>query len=172
MPTTTTYCDHFGSLSNAYRLIGYKPAHRYRYRGLSGLLRRIYQKITANIVSDVSRVGYIELDHETHVLTIDSHLTVALVLVPYQGRFAQIAGWKLHLNQIQKCQAILLGRLNTENTDVLDYHLFPRCIFLRPTFRFTPQNIEMLSYYKLTALSEFYPFYRRNYFGEQDNLRL
>jgi len=167
MPSTNTYFEHFGSLSNAYRLIGYKPAHRYRFRGLSDLLRRLDQRITGQIIADITRIGgETILDNETHVLTIDGHLDVAVVLVPYLDRMPQIAGWKLILNQVQHCHTILLTRLNKTNTEVLDYHLLPRCIFLKPSFRFTRHNIEQFSYYKIEILSDLYRTYKRNYFGE------
>jgi len=166
MPSTNTYCEHFGSLQNAYRLIGYKPGHRYRYRGLTDLLRRIDQMTTAQIIADLTRKGVpIALDFETHVLTINNHLNIAIVLVPHLGRIAQIAGWKLQLAQVQKCHAILLGRLNKKNADILDFHLLPRCIFLQPTFRFTDQNIRRFSEYKLEALSELFGIYQNSYFS-------
>jgi DNA invertase Pin-like site-specific DNA recombinase len=167
MPSIYAYCEHFGSLNNSYRLIGYKRGHRYRYRGYSELLRRIDQRVTAQIIAELTKIGVSSsLDFETHVLTINEHLTIAVVLVPYLAKNIQVAGWRLYLAQVAKAQAVLLGRLNVENTDVLDFHLLPRCIFLQPTFRFTSQNIEKFLFYRLESLSSLYQVYCRNYFGK------
>jgi DNA invertase Pin-like site-specific DNA recombinase len=157
LPTTNTYCEHFGSLANAYRLIGYKPAHKYRYRGLSDTLRRLDQQITAALISAVERSGgHISLDFDTHLLTIDDESTVAVVLVPHVKKVSQIDGWRLYLTQVKPCDVILMARLNHENRKVLDYHLFPRSIFLKPTFGFTDTNISSFASYKLPMLDEFY----------------
>jgi DNA invertase Pin-like site-specific DNA recombinase len=169
MPSMYTYFEHFGSLNNSYRLIGYKRGHRYRYRGHSELLCRIDQRVTAQIIADLTKIRVpSSLEFESHVLTINEHLTITVVLVPYLATVAQVAGWKLRLTQLPRSQAILLGRLNVQNTDVLDFHLLPRCIFLQPTFRFTSQNIEKFSFYRLENLSSLHEVYIRNYFGKMD----
>ena len=155
-PTVNTYCEHFGSLANAYRLIGYKPAHKYRYRESSETLRRLDHQITGALISTIERSGGdVSLDFDTHLLVVDNS-TVAVVLIPYLRRLPQIDGWRLYLTQVKPCDIILMGRLNHENRKILDYHLFPRSIFLRPTFGFTEANIAKFSVYKLASLDEFY----------------
>ena len=156
-PTVNTYCEHFGSLANAYRLIGYKPAHKYRYRGFSETLRRLDQQITGKLISTVERSGgHVSLDFDTHLLVVDKESTAALVLVPYLKRLPQINGWRLYLSQVRPCDIILMGRLDHQNKEILDYHLFPRSIFLQPTFGFTERNIDRFAVYKLFSIDEFY----------------
>jgi DNA invertase Pin-like site-specific DNA recombinase len=156
-PTVNTYCEHFGSLANAYRLIGYKPAHRYRYRGLSETLRRLDQKITGTLISTIERSGgHVSLDFDTHLLVVDKVSTVAVVLVPYLQRLPQINGWRLYLSQVKPCDIILMGRLDHQNKRILDYHLFPRSIFLQPTFGFTEANVDRFAVYKLPSIDQFY----------------
>jgi DNA invertase Pin-like site-specific DNA recombinase len=156
-PTVNTYCEHFGSLANAYRLIGYKPAHKYRYRGLGDLLRRLDQEVTGKLISVIERSGgRVSLDHDTHLLCIDDDSTVAVVFVPYFKKVRQIVGWRLYLNQVKPCDIILMGRLDDENRNVLDYYLFPRSIFLQPTFGFTEANIDRFSIYRLESLDALY----------------
>jgi DNA invertase Pin-like site-specific DNA recombinase len=156
-PTVNTYCEHFGSLANAYRLIGYKPAHKYRYRGVSEILRRIDREITGVSISSIERAGgQVSLDFDTHLLVIDGESTVAVVLVPYLERTSQIDGWRLYLGQVKPCDIILMGRLDRRNQSILDYHLFPRSIFLKPTFGFTESNIGRFTAYKLDSLSQLY----------------
>jgi DNA invertase Pin-like site-specific DNA recombinase len=161
-PTVNTYCEHFGSLANAYRLIGYKPAHKYRYRGVSETLRRIDRQITGALISTIERTGgHVSLDFDTHLLVIDRESIVAVVLVPYLKRLPQINGWRLHLSQVKPCDIILMGRLDRKNQTILDYHLFPRSIFLKPTFGFTEENISRFSVYALDSLDEFYSAFVR-----------
>jgi DNA invertase Pin-like site-specific DNA recombinase len=156
-PTVNTFCEHFGSLANAYRLIGYKPAHKYRYRGVSEILRRLDHQITSTLISAIERAGgHVILDFDTHLLVVDEESTVAVVLVPYLNKIPQINGWRLHLDWLKPCDFVLMVRLGDTNTAVLDYHLFPRSIFLRPSFGFTEVNMKRFYVYKLSSLEGFY----------------
>jgi hypothetical protein len=124
---------------------------------LGDTLRRLDQQITGALISAVERSGgHISLDFDTHLLTIDNESTLAVVLVPHVKKVSQIDGWRLYLTQVKPCDVILMGRLNHENRKVLDYHLFPRSIFLKPTFGFTDTNMSDFASYKLPTLDEFY----------------
>jgi DNA invertase Pin-like site-specific DNA recombinase len=161
-PTVNTYCEHFGSLANAYRLIGYKPAHKYRYRGLTETLRRLDREITGKLISTIERSGgRVSLDFDTHLLAVDDETTAAVVLVPYVKKPQQVSGWRLHLSQVKPCDLILMARLDHKNEEVLDYHLFPRSIFLQPTFGFTETNIDRFVAHRLSSIVEFYSTFQK-----------
>ena len=44
-PTPVTYRERFGSLYNAYRLVGYKAVHAYRYSKAGDQVRRTHRNL-------------------------------------------------------------------------------------------------------------------------------
>ena len=164
-PSINTYCDHFGSLQEVYRLIGYKKFHHYRYiDGIGPLLCRLDREITGEIIREAEKVGgCVKLDGWNRTLKIDGQLTIALVLVPYLDRHSTQKGWRIYFNYVPNSDALLLARLNRKNVQILDFHLIPRTHFKRPTFRFTDSNIKQFMSFRLDSISNLYDAYSRGY---------
>lgn len=84
-------------------------------------------------------------------------LIVAVVILPYLPHSNTVLpGWKLHFDRLKECNAILIARMNKSNMDILDYFLFPRTLFARPSYRFTEETIKQFKRYKLRSLAVFY----------------
>lgn len=157
-PTSTTYRERFGNLSNAYRLIGYKATHHYRYTNLTGLLRQINRDLICRLIESVERnEGSVSYGEKSQTLRVNDSITVSTVVIPYLSRNEQGKGWKLYFEWLPECDLILLVRMNKANTKVLDYHLLPCPAFARPSFRFTDKNLSQLKQYKLASPAKFYP---------------
>jgi DNA invertase Pin-like site-specific DNA recombinase len=154
LPAAHTYVDHFGSLYNAYRLIGFKPPHRYRNRRLWPTLRRLDCQITGDIITSATRVGAtVTLDDETHVLTIDGR-SVGLALVPFTKGPPQIDGWRLYLKYVAPCDRVLLGLLDESNSKIFSFYLIPREKFTRPSVCLNRLNLRRFSDYKISRVEK------------------
>lgn len=153
-PTHQTYRERFGTLTNAYKLIGYKQIDTYRYTHAPTLIRVMHRRIIETLFSFRYAFGNpIDYDFDRQVLTIGKRSIVVAVLqnLPCRGRLR--AGWALHLTNLVPCTHILIARMREDNETVLDYHLIPRAAFLRPRFRFTAENIGQFRKHKLACLS-------------------
>jgi hypothetical protein len=157
-PTPVTYRERFGSLSNAYRLVGYRAVHAYRYSKAGDKIRRTHRNLICRLTSTAHyNAGTIIFSEDKQVLQIDRSLAVAVVIHPYLPRSNTVLpGWKLYFDRLEECDAILIARMDKSNTDILDHFLLPRTLFARPSYRFTEATIKQFKRYKLRTLAAFY----------------
>jgi DNA invertase Pin-like site-specific DNA recombinase len=154
-PTAPTYRDHFGHITDAYRLIGYKQVHVYRYSKIGGDMRRVHRNILCQLTS-ASKREVITFDEEKQVLVINGRLTVAVVVLPFLSPHRNPQpGWKLYFDRLAKCDAIFIVRMDTTNAELLDFYLVPRIIFQQPSYRFTEDRMKQFKTYKLRSVSTF-----------------
>ncbi|MDO8875187.1 MAG: recombinase family protein [Pseudolabrys sp.] len=164
-PTPVTYRERFGSLLNAYRLIGYRTVHLYRYSRCRDLVRYLHRDLICQLTSTSEHHGErIIFDSERQVICLARTLAVAVVVLPFLPRNNTVRpGWKMHFNRLEKCDAVLVARMNKENSALLDYYLFPREIFQKPSHCFTDDTIGRFSQFKLISTSNFYRFAREKF---------
>lgn len=167
-PWAVTYREHFGSLANAYSILGYKAVHAYRYSRYGEHLRLIHRNLICRLTAAAGHRGPIKFDEEKQVLHVDGILDVAVIVLPYLPRANTVQpGWKLYLDRLEPCDVILLGRMNKANAELLDYYLLPRTTFSGKSFRFTDETIKQFRRYKLRALDGFYPTLKRRHINER-----
>lgn len=157
-PTAVTYRKRFTSLLSAYKLIGYRTVHPYRYSRAGEHVRRTHRNLVCQLTSttrcDASKIVFNE---EKQVLAIDGAFDVAIVVLPYLPRCKKAApGWKLHFNRLEECNVVLIMRMDKSNTNILDCHLVPRLLFDQPSAKFTEDTIKTIRRYKLRSLDTFY----------------
>jgi len=157
-PVPVTYRDRFGSLMNAYRLVGYKSVHAYRYSKAGDQIRCMHRNLICRLTSTAHyTAGTTIFSEEKQVIQIDGTLAVAVVILPYLPRSNTVLpGWKLHFDRLEECNAILIARMDKSNMGILDHFLFPRTLFARPSYRFTEETIKQFKRYKLRSLAVFY----------------
>lgn len=156
-PTPVTYRERFGSLASAYRLVGYKRVHAYRYSRCADRIRIIHRNLICQLISTVGVHDAVVFDEEKQVLRIKGTLSVAVVVLAYLARGNTVRpGWMLHFDRLEECDALLMARMDKSNANVVDYHFFPRKEFSQPSFRFTEATIKQFKLYKLRSLTAFY----------------
>jgi hypothetical protein len=149
--------ERFGCLKNAYRFIGFKASHLYRYEEVADFLRKVDRELIGRVTSSVNRQGgQIRYDEKTELLRIDDRVDVRIVVVPKLDRENRGPGWRLYFRYISNCDLMLVARLNELNTDILDYHLLPYAAFSGPTFRFTRRRLHELHQNRLKSPAAFY----------------
>lgn len=157
MPCVNTFHERFGSLANAYRMVGYKPTHVYHYTKIGHQLRLIDRNIFCQLTSNIESHGAtVKYEEETQSLRINNDFTVSTAIIPYAANKFQGPGWKFFFEYRPKSDLILVVRMDKRNTAPIDYHLFPFPAFARPSFRFTDKNISRLKEYKLLSLAAFF----------------
>jgi hypothetical protein len=155
-PATMTYQKRFGSLANAYRLIGYKRTRGY-YCCKPELLRPMHRNLISQLISAVERRGgTVQFDEMSQSLRLNGTFTVAVVIMPYLRFQTDVWGWTLRLHFIPKCNAILVGRLDKTNTKIIDYYLLPRSKCSRTFLQFTERNLPRFKSCKLKSTKAFY----------------
>jgi hypothetical protein len=154
-PTAPTYRDHFGRMSNAYKLIGYKQVRVCRYSKVSGNMRNVHRRVLCQLTSATKKHS-ITFDEEKQVLVIDGSVTIAVVVLPYLSpKRYTLPGWKLYFDRLSACDAIFVVRMDKANTDFFDFHLLPRTLFDQPSFRFKDERIVKFRTYKVPSIFGF-----------------
>ena len=122
-----TYCERFGSLRNAYRLIGYD--HPERLGGADTRLRtmalreELISQIVATFPNDVSvvRPGV----HWRSRLRLFNRLTVSVRVVRSALVYKTTRRWIVEPVQHERKFITLLARLNESNRAIIDLNVFP-----------------------------------------------
>src|SRR5580693_2345665 len=77
LPSSTAFSHRFGTLVNAYRLIGYDPGIDYRFIEENRRLRKRHPELVAEVVQKISDLGASAVwNHETELLEVNGEMRV------------------------------------------------------------------------------------------------
>jgi hypothetical protein len=148
MPSTSIYTHRFGSLIQAYQMVGFTPDRDYRYLEINKFLRRYHPEIVNQTESQIAKLGgVIRRDPATDLLFVNNEFSISLVLarcqIPKSGRYH----WKVRFDTSLAPDITVAVRLNQTNQATLDYYLLPRLDFGQSRINLAEHNsIEFESY--------------------------
>jgi DNA invertase Pin-like site-specific DNA recombinase len=122
-----TYGARFGSLRNAYKLVGYGNANRLRgadsRRRTMALREELISRIAGMFPDDVSivRPGV----HWRNRLRVFKRLTVSVLIVRSDLVYKDTRRWLVEPNRHERKFITLLARLDESNQAIVDFHVFP-----------------------------------------------
>jgi DNA invertase Pin-like site-specific DNA recombinase len=126
VPDWTVYAKRFGSLTNAYRRIGYKPKARCCFRENADKTDDVICSVANAIISDLEKRGKsVTFLHEIYLLMISQDLTLAIAIAravsdgTNAGR--RVRRWELGKVRYKRSDLILVVRMNECNTNIQDY---------------------------------------------------
>jgi len=127
MPSSATYRARFGSLIQAYQLVGYSPDRDFRYIEINRFLRRLHPGVVADVVANIERVeSRVSQSPDTDLLTVNDELTISVIVV----RCVELPGggrrWKLRFDTGLRPDITVAVRMAAGNQTMLDYYLLPR----------------------------------------------
>jgi DNA invertase Pin-like site-specific DNA recombinase len=128
MPCSATYSARFGSLAQAYALIGYKPRPRSTFSARRAAIATI-GKLEEELASAIQRTGVCAefVRPTTHrssaVLTVNKVLSISI----YLARSTRLPNggprWEVRRRIAYDSDLILIARMNESNQGVLDHFL-------------------------------------------------
>ncbi|MGY8660955.1 recombinase family protein [Bradyrhizobium sp. UFLA05-109] len=127
VPDTSTYNARFGSLTAAYRLIGFKPKPRYRWLEIEHRMRKVIAGAIDEIISTIGGLGgKATYDSRSHLLSIGTSFVVSIgsARCVCEGRGKQ-PRWRVRVDRLARSELTLLFRMETHNDKVRDYYLIP-----------------------------------------------
>lgn len=130
IPSTVIYARRFGSVLNAYRLIGYETKRRYHFKEsaakLDAVMRSVADDITAHVRSLGGTAHFIP---ELRLLTLNGSMTIVLVVAWSVSdgvvRGARARRWEVRQIKYKRADLMLVVRMNASNEAVRDYFLLP-----------------------------------------------
>ena len=165
-PSTNTYKQHFGSLTNAFRLVGFTSARIANRENL----RNLRTAICKDIVSRISRFGgTVEMPPGCNCqLRVNDELNVTVVLgrtSPSNASRKQNQ-WRFGYRSRRKPDILLVARVDQGSSSVRDYFVLP--------FAFLPAgswltvsgtNYQRLESFRSSSLAPFYALCARRPLG-------
>jgi DNA invertase Pin-like site-specific DNA recombinase len=170
-PAAVTYRQRFGSLSEAYRRIGYRQTLGYDYFKPT-LLPTMHRNLIDHFIGIVERGGgKIQYEETSRTLRLNDRLNVAIVILAYSEPKSDLKGWTLRLHCFPKCELIIAARMDKANAKILDYHLLPRSVCARTILRFTAGNLAQFKPYRSKSLSTLCQRIRDDFEGHRSGLK-
>lgn len=166
MPSSSVYRRRFGSLIRAYGLIGYAPDRDYSYIETNRAIRDAYPRILNEVIAGFEFLGgKVERNGDNQLLHINDELSAALVIARASPCGAGFR-WHIRLDTGLLPDLTIAVRLDTSNTEALDYYVFPSIDCTIPRMKLSQDNPLALDAYRFETLDFLYSLGRRCSFGE------
>jgi len=124
MPKATAYNKRFGSLIEAYRLIGVQPPRHFRL--VHGRLGQIRREMIAAIIRVIQKRGGTAIWRGRHrQLLINNRLRVRIHLLRHNQSSTGQSFWRIH-NAVHEVSDLTLAvRMARDNQEIKDFYLLP-----------------------------------------------
>lgn len=127
VPHSKIYAMRFGSLSEAYRRVGYRPQSRYCFKEIAAKIDNTICSVVEEIQADLERHGRsVTFVRELYLLMINRNLNVAVAVAKSvgEGRLNP-RRWELRRTKCKQSDLTLVIRMDRANAKVQDYFLLP-----------------------------------------------
>lgn len=130
MPDWTVYARRFGSLSQAYKRIGYKLKDRYSFTENAAKIDSVICSIVGKATAWIERRGKsVSFLHELYLMTIGRNFTVvvavAWAVADGLSGVHRARRWEVRKIKYRKSDMVLVVRMDTTNARIQDYFLIP-----------------------------------------------
>ena len=161
-PSSSAFRSRFGSLLRAYTLVGFSPAHDYRYLEINRTLRRMHPEVVAGVIEGIrSAGGRVLQDGSTDLLWVNGEFTASLVIVRCRPTMAGSLRWHVRLDRSLRPDLTIAVRMDSRNEHPLDFYLLPKIDVREAVVRLCEYNGLSLDAYRFTSLDKLYEMARR-----------
>lgn len=162
LPSSTAFSHRFGTLLNAYRLIGYDPGIDFRFIEENRRLRKRHPEIVASVIRQITaRGGSAVWDKDTQLLNLNGELSVSIVLCRHTTTEAGSSRWLVRLDAGLKPDITIAVRMDATNEGVRDYYLLPGIDMTWEHLRVAEANGIYLDTYRFDTLDYFFTLTER-----------
>ena len=162
MPSSSAFSHRFGTLVNAYRLIGYDPGIDYAFVEENRRLRTLRPDIVTSVVKQIMAQGGTAIqDDETHLLLVNGELRVSVVLCRHTSTAAGTSRWLIRLDEGLKPDITIAVRMDFTNHGIQDYYLLPGLDMTWENLRIAEANGIYLDTYRCDTLDYFFSLMER-----------
>ena len=162
MPSSGAYRYRFGSLIDAYQMIGYTPNRDMRYVEINRHIRKLHPDIVENTITRIEDLGgHVRCDTSSDLITINDEVTVSVVITRCHQTKAGRNRWKVRFDSGLEPDITIVVRMNTDNKQPLDYYIIPALDIEDPKIRLADNNGLALDCYRFDDLEDFFSLTRR-----------
>lgn len=158
IPRSTAYLTRFGSLRNAYRLIGYTPERKYEYVESRVVRRDMVKALVLKVAGALAKSGKdVRVDQVHQILRVHVIAISFRVARSRHARGATHPSWTIIRGRQLPPGLVVVIRLNEGNREIRDYLVMPASGLVGRDLRFSERNRErfgLRQYGTVVGLSE------------------
>ena len=157
LPSSAAFGHRFGSLINAYKLIGYDPGIDFTFIEENRRLRKLRPDIVASVRQQIMALGGTAIeDDATDLLLVNGELRVSVVLCRHTMTSAGTSRWLIRLDAGLKPDITIAVRMDFTNHGIQDYYLLPGLDMAWENLRVAEANGVYLDTYRCDTLDYFF----------------
>ena len=157
LPSSTAFSHRFGTLVNAYRLIGYDPGIDYSFIEENRRLRKLHPEIVASVVQQITALGTQAVwNDKTELLEVHGEMRVSIVLCRHTQTGAGSARWLIRLDASTRPDITVAVRMDATNEGIRDYYILPALDMTWENLRVAEANGIDLDTYRFDTLEAFF----------------
>ena len=154
VPCTMTYIMRFGSLRDAYRMIGYHPDAFQSFDARRAVTAKMLEVVTELTRKIQGLAISAKLDGASGRLSIGAGLTVSIALARCQRTLKGHLRWPIRRRIDAGADLVLAARMQEDNNSILDYYLMPRERVPRNGITFHQRRKHDLEPYRMRSLGD------------------
>lgn len=157
MPSSSAYRTRFGSLLNAYSLVGFTPRRDYAYLEINRKLRRHHPELITEMTYGIQDAGgWTQRNPITDLLTVNGDFTTSLVIARCKPLPSGNYRWNIRFDASLEPDITVVARMDVTNQRALDYYVFPSIDFSQDRLPTKEDNEFTLDAYRMPTLDYFY----------------
>jgi hypothetical protein len=142
VPAINVYCERFGSLRNAYRLIGYQLKWDFDWIDRRSEFNQLLRDTAADLAARLNKVGSVaRFEPGIDVLTVNNRFAISFRIARSWRGSGREPIWTINRRITLPVGHIIAIRLGEGNNDVLDYFLLPTREMIGSKIRFMPAGL-------------------------------
>lgn len=156
-PSANAYAHRFGSLLQAYQVVGYAPPVGVRRQELRRVAQRLYRELLQEIEQQIVRLGgRVDRVQRGATLWINCEFTACIVLARCHLNSIGRPYWDVRSGTDPTADIWVVARLDQDNRALFDYYLLPRIDRGRSRMSLAGHNALDLDGYRFDDLGYFY----------------
>jgi len=156
--SASVYVSRFGSLSQAYERVGFRPQRGFDYLEVNRRLRRLHPQIMERTQNSIAELGgSVWRDPKTDLLHLNQELVISLVMARCQTLPGGRQRWRIHFDHAHCEPDITVAiRLDQVNQTELDYFVLPQLDSPGGELQLSERNQAEFDCFRFDDLSFFY----------------
>jgi len=156
LPSSACYRNRFGSLAEAYRLVGYDPGRDFAYIQINRRIRELYPNLMDDTVGRLEAVGASVATRPTadHLL-VNGEYTAAIVVSRCRQTLTGASRWLVRFSNRQLPDITILVRMDPLNEQPCDFYLLPMMDARIPSLQLAEYNAAYIDAYRFDSLDGF-----------------
>jgi DNA invertase Pin-like site-specific DNA recombinase len=156
LPSSTAFRHRFGTLVNAYQLIGYDPGIDFSFIEENRRLRKRHPELVAEVVQKIADLGASAVwNDETELLEVNGEMRVSIVLCRHTETGAGSSRWLIRLDASARPDITIAVRMDATNQGIRDYYVLPGLDMTWENLRMAEANGIYLDTYRFDTLDGF-----------------